>query len=140
MVQATDFPARAKVLADEIAAVAPHVVGLQEVEVWRSQTPSDFRPHPNATTVEYDFLALLLYVLAQRGKSYEAVATIQDADAEAPRDLEACHDTGTIPGFASYTSEDALLRAGQGFLFLTAGCDLEFLLGGARCGVAQLMG
>jgi endonuclease/exonuclease/phosphatase family metal-dependent hydrolase len=85
MVQATDFPARAKVLADEITTVHPHVVGLQEVELWRSQSPADFLPRPNATTIEYDFLALLLAELAERGTSYEAVATVQNADAEAPR-------------------------------------------------------
>jgi 4-hydroxy-2-oxoheptanedioate aldolase len=54
--------------------------------------------------------------------------------------LAACHSTGKIPGFASYTPKDAQLRAEQGFLFLTAGCDLEILLAGARTGVAQLAG
>ena len=54
--------------------------------------------------------------------------------------LAACRNTGKFPGFASYTPEDARLRADQGFLFLTAGCDLEILLAGARSGVAQLMG
>jgi 4-hydroxy-2-oxoheptanedioate aldolase len=53
--------------------------------------------------------------------------------------LTACRNTGKIPGFASYTPEDARLRADQGFLFLTAGCDLEILLAGARSGVAQLL-
>ncbi|MGH2614690.1 MAG: HpcH/HpaI aldolase family protein [Thermomicrobiales bacterium] len=52
--------------------------------------------------------------------------------------LAACRNTGKIPGYAAYTPEDALLRADQGFLFLTAGCDLEILLAGARSGVAQL--
>lgn len=36
-VQSTDFVERAEALADEIAEFDPHVVGLQEVELWRSQ-------------------------------------------------------------------------------------------------------
>jgi 4-hydroxy-2-oxoheptanedioate aldolase len=52
--------------------------------------------------------------------------------------LKACLNTGTIPGFAAYTTEEALTRAEQGFVFLTAGSDLEILLAGARAGVEQL--
>ena len=84
-VQATDFPARAKVLADEIAASDPHIVGLQEATLWRSQTPSDFPSAPNAPDIAYDFLALLLDELTARGKAYAAVATVQNDDAEAPQ-------------------------------------------------------
>jgi len=89
LVEATNFPERAKVLAKEIATFNPHLVGLQEVAQWRSQFPADSVSHPddqpNANTVEYDFLAILLEELAQRGKSYEAVAIVQNTDAEAPR-------------------------------------------------------
>jgi endonuclease/exonuclease/phosphatase family metal-dependent hydrolase len=84
LVEATNFPERAKALAKEIATFNPHLIGLQEVALWRSG-PADFNPTPNAQTVEYDFLAILLEELAQHGKSYEAVATVQNADAEAPR-------------------------------------------------------
>jgi 4-hydroxy-2-oxoheptanedioate aldolase len=55
------------------------------------------------------------------------------------RVLDACRNTGKISGFASYTPEEARLRAAQGFLFLTAGSDLEILLAGARCGVQDLI-
>jgi endonuclease/exonuclease/phosphatase family metal-dependent hydrolase len=89
LVEATNFPERAKVLAKEIATFNPHLVGLQEVAQWRSQFPADSVSHPddqpNANTVEYDFLAILLEELAQRGKSYEAVAIVENTDAEAPR-------------------------------------------------------
>jgi endonuclease/exonuclease/phosphatase family metal-dependent hydrolase len=89
LVEATNFPERAKALAKEIATFNPHLVGLQEVALWRSQFPADSVSHPddqpNANTVEYDFLAILLEELAQHGKSYEAVATVQNADAELPR-------------------------------------------------------
>jgi 4-hydroxy-2-oxoheptanedioate aldolase len=52
--------------------------------------------------------------------------------------LDACRNTGKIPGFASYTPEEARLRAEQGFVFLTLGSDVEILLVGARAGVEQL--
>ena len=41
-VVATDFAARADALADEIAATNPALIGLQEVELYRVQEPSDF--------------------------------------------------------------------------------------------------
>jgi hypothetical protein len=81
-VQATNFPERAKALADEIAAIDAHIVSLQEVSLWRSRTPAD--PSKEATNIEYDFRAILLSELAARGKSYDAVVTLQNADAEAP--------------------------------------------------------
>ncbi|MFJ7154405.1 endonuclease/exonuclease/phosphatase family protein [Streptomyces sp. NPDC101118] len=86
-VQATDFPERAEALADEIAASDPHLVGLQEVRLWRSQTPADLSPTPNATRVEYDFLQILIDELALRGKHYAAVATLTSTDRELPRSV-----------------------------------------------------
>ncbi|MFG2296286.1 endonuclease/exonuclease/phosphatase family protein [Streptomyces sp. NPDC048603] len=82
-VRATNFPERAEALADEIADSDPHLVGLQEAVLWRSQTPAG--PGP-ATHVEYDFLEILLDRLAARGKHYAAVAAITvGSDFEAPR-------------------------------------------------------
>ncbi|QES46654.1 endonuclease [Streptomyces venezuelae] len=80
-VQATDFPERAKTLAEEIADTDPHLVGLQEVELWRSQRPGT----TSATHVEYDFLRILLRELAARGKHYAPVATVINGDHVAPR-------------------------------------------------------
>lgn len=54
------------------------------------------------------------------------------------RVVEACRNTGKIAGFAAYGPEDALRRAEQGFLFLTAGSDIGFMLGGATAGVRTL--
>ncbi|MET9852518.1 endonuclease/exonuclease/phosphatase family protein [Streptomyces sp. NPDC006450] len=82
-VQATNFPERAEALADEIAASDPHVVGVQEAVLWRSQTPAG---PGSATHVEYDFLQILLDELSARGKHYAAVAAITvGSDFEAPR-------------------------------------------------------
>lgn len=54
------------------------------------------------------------------------------------RVVEACNNTGKIPGFAAFTPEDALKRAAQGYRFLTAGTDASFMLGGARAGLVTL--
>lgn len=86
-VQATDFPQRAEVLADEIAQSDPHLVGLQEAVLWRSQSPAG---PGSATHIEYDFLQILLDKLSTRGKHYAAVATVTvGGDFEAPRSTPA---------------------------------------------------
>ncbi|HVG96872.1 MAG TPA: aldolase/citrate lyase family protein [Chloroflexota bacterium] len=54
------------------------------------------------------------------------------------RIVTACRNTGTVPGLACNTPEDARRRAGQGFQYLTAGSDAGFLLGGARAGLKTL--
>jgi 4-hydroxy-2-oxoheptanedioate aldolase len=54
------------------------------------------------------------------------------------RVLEACRNTGKIPGFAAFNPDDALRRAEQGFLYLTAGSDTGFMMSGARAGVQTL--
>ena len=83
---ATDFTERAGALADEIAAANPHLVGLQEVALYRVQSPGDFfvgNPAP-ATEVEFDFLALLLDELSSRGLAYSAAAITIGSDVELP--------------------------------------------------------
>lgn len=84
-VVATNFPERAKALAEEVAAAQPDLIGLQEVVVWRSQFPADFLSQPNATTVESDFLQLYIGALAERGLHYVPVAISTNFDLEVPR-------------------------------------------------------
>lgn len=86
-VLANDFPTRARVLSEEIVRTRPEVVGLQEVTLWREQSPGDLLAHPtpNATLVALDFLAILQRELSLRGVPYTAVATSTNADVEAPR-------------------------------------------------------
>jgi endonuclease/exonuclease/phosphatase family metal-dependent hydrolase len=82
--QATDFPGRAKAWADEIERARPDLIGLQEAALWRTQTPADFSPTPNATTVEADLVGLLLAELRSRGLKYEVVIAQTGQDIEAP--------------------------------------------------------
>ncbi len=83
-VKQTDFPARAKLLAAEIEEAEPHIVGLQEVSLWRTQTPSSGGATPTAQTVAYDFLATLLDELKRQGMSYSAVSTVENCDGQIP--------------------------------------------------------
>lgn len=88
MVQSTDFPARARALAREIADADPDVVGLQEAALWRIGDPGVLDgPVTPATTVTYDYLALLRSELATLGLRYEVAITRVDFDAEVPTAL-----------------------------------------------------
>lgn len=81
---ATDFPARAKALANEIAAAEPTFVGLQEAAIWR--TGPAFDPAP-ATTVQVDFVQLILNELMRRKIAYKVLVSVSGFDAEAPTGL-----------------------------------------------------
>jgi endonuclease/exonuclease/phosphatase family metal-dependent hydrolase len=85
-IQASRFPERAEVLADEIVRMDPDVVALQEVSLYRTQTPGDWTSGavPNATTVELDFLQLLLDATSRLGGSYQLAVIGQNADEELP--------------------------------------------------------
>ena len=52
--------------------------------------------------------------------------------------VQACRNTGKIPGYAGASPEQALQLAGQGFQFLTAGNDAGMVLGSAAAGVKAL--
>jgi endonuclease/exonuclease/phosphatase family metal-dependent hydrolase len=79
--QATDFPERAGVIADEIAARDPDVVGLQEAAVW---TTRDLLSPLPETQVEFDFVQILIDALEVRGLHYEAVASVRNFGGEIP--------------------------------------------------------
>ncbi len=87
---ATDFPARARGFADELAArdggAGPAVVGLQEVALWRRQAPGDVVAGNlvAASEVYVDQLAILLDALRARGLRYDVVAVQEGLDAELP--------------------------------------------------------
>jgi hypothetical protein len=85
VVDRTDFGTRSRLLAEEIAAAQPDLVGLQEVALWRhGPMQLDSVGPPDATEVDYDFLAILLADLANRGVHYQTVHIQQESDVEAP--------------------------------------------------------
>jgi endonuclease/exonuclease/phosphatase family metal-dependent hydrolase len=87
IVDKTDFPRRSDLLTDEIVANQPDLVALQEVALWR-HGPLELDPAkiavPNAQTVDYDFLQILLDDLASTGLVYTPVRVQQESDVEAP--------------------------------------------------------
>ena len=111
IVDATDFPTRSELLAREIAAVRPQLVGLQEVALWRSgPLQLDKVGQPNAETVDYDFLEILLDDLAAGGMPYRAAVVGDRADVESP----SFTSTGANPRDVRLTMRDVILvRAGS---------------------------
>jgi Endonuclease/Exonuclease/phosphatase family len=122
--QSTRFRERAVPLAREIKRSRADLVGLQEVALWRTQTPSDggappISPLPGATAatkVELDFLAILRRQLRRVGARYRLVVVQKEFDAELPADIDGSDATGTGPlaGFgadfdARLTMRDVIL-------------------------------
>ena len=85
IVDRTDFPTRSRLLAAEIASARPDLIALQEVALWR-HGPIELAQigRPNATDVDYDFLATLLADLHGHGVGYDVVQQQQWSDVEAP--------------------------------------------------------
>ena len=104
-VQATDFPARAGALARAIAAQRPHVVGLEELALYRT-TDNPFEP---ATRVAYDFLQLVIDSLHALGVDYTAAAVDRTSDLQVP--VIAGVDASGQPTLAGvrWTDGDAVL-------------------------------
>lgn len=94
------FAERSVLLAKEIAANKPDLVGLQEVALWRDQTPSDYGWTGSggfgvaAEHVRYDWLQLLQDSLKAEGMDYEVVVSQNEFDAELPADTDASDATG----------------------------------------------
>ena len=89
-VQATDGPARAKVLAKEIQAADPAIIGIQEGAKWFADSsngipglPSPYGGPPS-TTLVYDYVQSLKDELAALGAPYVEVARQSEANLEGP--------------------------------------------------------
>lgn len=88
-VQKSDFPGRARLIAQEIASTLPDIVAFQELAWFRMQSPSDFVPGaaPNAelSALNGDMLAIMKDALAAAGLDYgEPVAVAPHTDTELP--------------------------------------------------------
>ncbi|TFG52826.1 MAG: hypothetical protein E4H37_04900 [Gemmatimonadales bacterium] len=77
IIQRTDFPTRARAIAEEIDRVRPHVVGLQEV----SEIDIDLTGLGLPIVIHQDFLASLDAALSDRGLNYVPAATIKNIEA-----------------------------------------------------------
>lgn len=79
--QRTNFPARAELIADEIARQQPDLIGLQECVTWYRDV---YDPAHPATHVVCDYLTTLMDALAARNQPYQVVAIENGYDVEAP--------------------------------------------------------
>ncbi len=110
VVQATNFPLRAGRIAALIEADRPDIIGLQEVPLYRRQSPSDavVGGTTPATAVVYDFLQLVRDSLAARGLSYTLVAADTSSDVEIPVFVALVGGQPTFDDIR-YTDRDAIL-------------------------------
>jgi hypothetical protein len=146
IVDLTDFPSRARLLAREIKDTKPDMIGLQEVATWRSGplelppvTDGEGRVIPNATTVDYDFLQLLLGELRRAGERYEVVNVQAQSDVEGPA-FFGPNPFAEDAGAADYrlTMHDVLLKRASGKVKVEASggaqyqAVLPFELGGMK--------
>lgn len=93
-VVASDFPARAEAIADEIAYYRPALIGLQEVSTYTVNGG-----------ITIDFLAILLDALADRGLAYTAVSENVNFGLELP----ATPDGGQTSYSVGYQDADVVL-------------------------------
>lgn len=111
IVDQTNFNVRARLLAKEFKKTNPALVGLQEVALWRHGA---YEPGaigvPNATTVDYDFLAILLQALRKKGLHYKAVQVGDRADVEAPSFTGTFADPGPSAQDVRLTMRDVILK------------------------------
>lgn len=123
VVDRTDFPTRSQLLADEIAAARPDLLGLQEVALWRhGPLQLDRLGRADATEVDYDFLPTLLADVSERGVDYDVVQVQQESDVEAPafpQNPSTAADSGRD---VRLTVRDVLLvRSGSGIRIVDSG-------------------
>jgi hypothetical protein len=83
IVEQTDFPSRARALAAELAKNKPHLIGLQEVAILRTEPVFD--PTSPAEDEYLDFLAIIVDELAARNASYSVAISLATTDVELPK-------------------------------------------------------
>ena len=82
---ASDFPGRAAAIASTIKAQQPHLIGLQEISLIRTQTPGDrLTGGEPAEEVVLDFLEIFMNALQAEGLNYQIAAKVENFDVEMP--------------------------------------------------------
>ena len=116
--EATNYPERAVALANEIKKAKPDLVGLQEVALWHTQTPSDLGGPPigpgtvPAGDLKYDFLQDLEDQLKDQGAKYKVAGVQEEFTGELPADVNGVDEPGSVAGEdldVRLTMRDAIL-------------------------------
>jgi hypothetical protein len=104
MMLSTNFYERAQAIAKEVALGQPHLIGLQEISLFRIQSPGDLIAGGTipATDIWFDYLDILLNALQEKGLDYRVAGIVENFDVEVPL------LTGFIPP-ATYTFDDIRL-------------------------------
>ncbi|MEJ2050008.1 MAG: endonuclease/exonuclease/phosphatase family protein [Calditrichota bacterium] len=86
MMLSTNFPERAQAIAKEVALGQPHLIGLQEISLFRIQSPGDavFGGTVPAEEIWFDYLDILLNALQEKGLDYRVAGIIENFDVEVP--------------------------------------------------------
>jgi endonuclease/exonuclease/phosphatase family metal-dependent hydrolase len=127
IVDQTNFNVRAGLLAKELKRTRPDLVGLQEVALWRHgpleiSDPSTIAV-PNATTVDSDFLDILLKALRKKGLHYKAVVVGNRADVEAPSFSGTLAAPGADARDVRLTMRDVILKRAKNDVKVVASGD-----------------
>lgn len=77
--QATNFPVRAKAIAEQIEKKEPDIIGLQEVALWELLLPQNGK-----VVVKYDFISILQKELEKRGLHYQVLVETRNTDVTVP--------------------------------------------------------
>lgn len=82
----TNFPKRAGKLAEEVMLANPHLIGLQEVSLIRTQYPGDavFGGTVPAEDVLMDYFEIFNLTLQAYGLDYQVVGVVENSDVEMP--------------------------------------------------------
>jgi len=85
-IQTTNFVERAEAIVDGIQAADAHIVALQEMSRFRTQSPSNFNPFlpPDADTEALNYVDILMDALDDRGLSYDLAFVTETWDVEVP--------------------------------------------------------
>jgi hypothetical protein len=111
MLQATNFPERAYSLAREIKMTRPHLIGLQEISLVRTQVPGDAHidPTPNASDELYDYLEILMQALNDYGLKYQVAGMVENFDVEIPMVVGLDDNDEPLLGYVRLTDYDVVL-------------------------------
>jgi hypothetical protein len=86
MMLSTNFSERAQAIAKEVVLGQPHLIGLQEISLFRIQSPGDavFGGTVPAEEIWFDYLDILLNALQEKGLDYRVAGIIENFDVEVP--------------------------------------------------------